>query len=64
MNHTLGEDIHMVIEGLYLGNSDAIYNVERLKMLVSRATRDITCSNTEHIPRTSAVTPTPGAIRR
>ena len=33
----LGEDIHMVIEGLYLGNADAIENAERLKMLVSKA---------------------------
>ena len=35
MTYQLGEDIHMVIEGLYVGNNASIENVERLKMLVS-----------------------------
>ena len=64
MNHTLGEDIHMVIEGLYLGNSDAIYNVERLKMLVSRSIHHITCSNTEHLTRPRAIIPASRGVRR
>ena len=36
MTYQLGEDIHMVIEGLYVGNNASIENVERLKMLVSK----------------------------
>ena len=29
----MGEDLHMVIEGLYLGNFEAVQNVERLRRL-------------------------------
>ena len=32
----LGEDLHMIIEGLYLGNYQAVMNVERLRRLVSK----------------------------
>ena len=35
MTTSLGEDIHMVIEGLFVGNNAAIDNSQRLKMLVS-----------------------------
>ena len=35
MTYSLGEEIHMVIEGLFVGNNAAIDNSQRLKMLVS-----------------------------